>query len=100
MHLDRVWVPDEGREQPTIEGPKTRTLDFPSQHDALLAQEQVLGDERGAGGQNREQEVSQKMQAGGHGSSGLTMGRAREVAYGKHPIVRPTAFIGAVSHNC
>ncbi len=32
-------VPHEGREQPTIEGPKERTLDLPSQHDDLLAQQ-------------------------------------------------------------
>ena len=69
---------------------------MPSQHDDLLAQEQVLGDERGAGGQDREQEVSQKLQEGGHGSSGLTMGRAREVAYGDHPHFPPDGFIAAV----
>ena len=89
--------PREGREQPTIEGPKARTLDLPSQHDDLLAQEQVLGDERGAGGQDREHEVSQKLQEGGHGSSGLTMGRAREVAYGDQPHFPPDGFIAALS---
>ena len=99
-HKDRgekvAEVPHEGREQPTIEGPKTRTLDLPSRHDDLLAQEQVLGDERGAGGQDREQEVSQKLQEGGDGSSGLTMGRAWEVAYGDHPHFPPDGFIAAV----
>ena len=38
-HKDRgeevAEVLHEGREQPTIEGPKARTLDLPSQHDDL-----------------------------------------------------------------
>jgi hypothetical protein len=53
---------------------------LPSQHDDLLAQQQIFGDERGAGGQDREHDVSQKLQEGGHSSSGLTMGQAREEA--------------------
>ena len=85
-HKDRgeevAEVPHEGREQPTIEGPKARALDLSAQRDDSLTQEQVLRDERDAGSQHGEHEVSQKLQEGGHGSSGLTMGRAREVAYG------------------
>jgi hypothetical protein len=53
--------PGEGREQPSIEGPKARTLDLPAQHDDLLAQEQVLSEQRGAGGQQREHKFSQKL---------------------------------------
>jgi hypothetical protein len=86
--------PGDRREQPLIEGPKARTLDLPAQHDDLLAQEQVLCDQRGAGGQEREHEVSQKLQEGGHGSYGLTMGRAREEAYrDERPISRGTELL-------
>jgi len=54
---------------------------LPSQHDDLLTQEQVLGDEHGAGGPGpRARGLAETAEKGGHGSSGLTMGRAREVA--------------------
>jgi len=66
--------PDEGCEQPSVEGPKARTLGLPTQHNDLLTQEEVLGDERGARSHEREHEVSRKLQEGGHDSSGLTMG--------------------------
>jgi hypothetical protein len=42
-----------------------------------LAQQEVLRDEEGVGDYEREQEVSQKLQEDGHGSSGLTMCAAR-----------------------
>ena len=65
-------APREGREHPSVEGPKARTLDLPAQDDDLLAQEEVLRDEQGAGGHEGEHEVPKNLQEGGHGSSGLT----------------------------
>jgi hypothetical protein len=49
--------PGQGREQPSVEGAQARSLDLPAQDDDLLAQEQVLGDERGAWGHEGEHEV-------------------------------------------
>lgn len=50
-------LPAKAREQPSVEGPPSRTLDLPARNDDLLAQEDVLRDEHGTGNHEGEHEV-------------------------------------------